>query len=1147
MWLWLALPLGCLSSGSLSGLDVGQTVMVTPTPNLAADPNHAAHVFVQLQRDDGVPLAGAVVDIEAAGCEVQQPATVTSAAGVASAEIRCSQAGQRRVEAYLLLGAERRLLPPSLYLNVYSPTDAAGSLPTNQPLSVQAYADDGAHFDTSLRGAVRVECSDPAAVLPDDHDLTGAEGGAFMWPQAVLLRTPGMQTVDVRHLPTGRLLSSNSYEVTSQTASSLNIGIATSQPTAHLPVAVTVAAADPSGAPITDFAGTVRFRCSDARASLPEATAFLPGDRGERDFAVTFATPGAQQLHVSDAAGLLRPAELSSLQVGEGPAVALALEVVDAATQGDQLSLTLTPTDVDGRPTHNVVDAVHFGSSDAAAILPSDVALTGPTTLAGQLQLLTPGPQLLQVSSLSRPTLLAVEATIDVLPLDATHLQVAGPPSSVAGAPITLTITALGALDSVALGYSGTIALTSTDSAAEVLGTFTFGGGTGRATLPGAIVLTTAGLQTITAHDLASPAIAGTSAAVAVAGGTATQLRLELASGASVQSLVPLDVTLTAADAFNNPAPAFVGTPLLTCSDGNATLPADNRLRAADTGQRHFPGGLVLAASGTTHITASAPSLALATLSLQVAPGPAHRLQLWCNGPFFGGQSFVGESCDLRLTAFDTFGNVATSYRGNVVVSAGGAGMSPPRIQHTFSAADGGTAGFSMTPTQPQVTNFWAADSKNGELFAHYVVNTSSRPQNSYGADSRDARAVSASPTGSCFAPSLAWGSDLRPTVAWSDLRNGSQIYLLKYDGMGSWQALGGSNSGGAISGGIALNNDQVSLAIDPGQQTPAVAWRHADPLTGVGSIYYRAYSAASDAWLELGGSASGSGVDGQSGAQPQAPALAFAGGQPLIVWQSQSSASAAPVIRALSWNGSAWAAPGGAGRVDLGLGGASRGPRLAVDASGTANVAWANDGSGRSQIYLRQLVGGAWTGLAGSDSGEGVSASPGAASAVDLALSSAGTPWLAWLDDGRSSLAPGTGGDRLVRVKTTDGNSWFGMGGSDALVGVGGLLGDCQAPAITLDGSSGSGVATLVWTRTTYHEPVKLATSLQLRQLRAGQWAAVNGSDGCLGTDVAGGSWSAGPLLARLLSGSSGQVVIALQRDQFGGGNFNIQVVSWP
>ena len=1113
--------------------------MVTPTPNLAADPNQSANVFVQLRRSDGVPLAGAQVVFSADGCEVEATQAVSSASGLIGAEIRCSRPGLQGVLAFLVREDERLLLPATLNLNVYSPPDLAGSLPANQLLSVQAYVDTGREIDTSLRGAVRVESSDPLALLPDDHVLDADDGGAYMWPQAVLLRTPGVQTVAVRHLPTGTLLSSQSFAVTAAAASLLTASLSPRSPSAYSPATLTVTASDAAGQVMPAFAGTVRFTASDDGASLPEATAFLPDDQGSRDFTVIFATAGPQRLQVSDADNVLQTATLGSIQVGEGPAVALALSAPAAATQSTLVDIGLTPLDAGGHPTHNFADSVRFSASDPIAVVPPDVAPGGPITLTGQLKLLTPGAQLLRAKSLLRPELPAAEAHIAVAPLNATRLRVEAPPTAVAGAPVTLRVTALGDLGDVAIDYSGTVALTASDPAAGAGPTFTFTAAAGQATIPGAIVLGTAGAQTVTARDVASPSITGTSSPITVTGGAATQLRLQVPAAALARSLLPMDLVLTAADAYGNPSPSYVGSPLVTCSDAAASLPADPSLRPGDGGSRRFAGGLTLARAGATSLTAISPPLSPASLPLRVSPGPAARLSLDDVGGAAWSFSYLGSSLRLRLSAFDAFGNAATNYVGSVTVSAGGAAVIPGLAHHTFGAADAGVAGFTFDPQQAQVATFWAADPANGDLFAYAVVASGGRPQNNFSCDLMYGYGITASPSGDCFAPSIAGGAGARPTVAWADHRNGSQIYALQWNGTASWQELAGSNSAGGVSGGIALLNDQVSLAIDPGSGAPAAAWRHADAGSGAGSIFYRRYSSGSDAWLDLGGSGAGGGVDGQTTALPAAPALAFLGGQPLVVWQTQANAAASPTISARIWNGSAWVAPAGAGQVDAGFSGASRSPRLAVDGSGVATVAWANDGSGRSQIYLRQLISGAWVGFGGSDSGGGVSASLGSATAVDLSLNASGEPWLVWLDDGWGGHA-----DKLVRVMTTDGSSWFGIGGSDSLSGLSGAQTDCQAPAIALEGNT---IATVVWAQKVKYQPFGEVTCLQLRQLQMGQWVGINGSDSAVGTGLGASARADGPLLARLLPGTGGAVVVAFQGDIFNTQFYQTCVSSWP
>jgi hypothetical protein len=96
----------------------------------------------------------------------------------------------------------------------------------------------------------------------------------------------------------------------------------------------------------------------------------------------------------------------------------------------------------------------------------------------------------------------------------ATHFSVSAPSSATSGTSFNVTVTALDAGNHTATGYAGTLHFTSSDAAATSLpsnSTLTAGTGTFSATLK------TAGNQTITATDIVTSSIAGTSGQINVA------------------------------------------------------------------------------------------------------------------------------------------------------------------------------------------------------------------------------------------------------------------------------------------------------------------------------------------------------------------------------------------------------------------------------------------------------------------------------------------------------------------------------------------------------------------------------------------------------------------------------------------------------
>jgi hypothetical protein len=88
----------------------------------------------------------------------------------------------------------------------------------------------------------------------------------------------------------------------------------------------------------TDYAGTVSFTASDAKALLPKAYTFTASDRGVKDFTVTYKTAGSQTLTLTD----------WSSKITQKSAVT----TVEAATP---TSITVTPENAQAAPKGSVV------------------------------------------------------------------------------------------------------------------------------------------------------------------------------------------------------------------------------------------------------------------------------------------------------------------------------------------------------------------------------------------------------------------------------------------------------------------------------------------------------------------------------------------------------------------------------------------------------------------------------------------------------------------------------------------------------------------------------------------------------------------------------------------------------------------------
>ena len=118
-------------------------------------------------------------------------------------------------------------------------------------------------------------------------------------------------------------------------------------------------------------------------------------------------------------------------------------------------------------------------------------------------------------------------------PKPATHFSVSAPATAAIGSAFSFTVTALNSSNRVAAGYSGTVHFTSTDGQAVLPANSTMPNGVGNFSA----TLNTAGPQTITASDTATPSITGASSAITVSASSS----LAITSGAPPNGTVGSD------------------------------------------------------------------------------------------------------------------------------------------------------------------------------------------------------------------------------------------------------------------------------------------------------------------------------------------------------------------------------------------------------------------------------------------------------------------------------------------------------------------------------------------------------------------------------------------------------------------------------
>ncbi len=552
---------------------------------------------------------------------------------------------------------------------------------------------------TGYTGTVHFTSSDPQALLPANYTFVAGDAGVHTFTNLVNLRTAGTQSVTVTDTVVGTITGSQlGIQVNPSTAATLSVTGVTTPRTAGTAGSITVTAKDAYGNTATGYTGTVQFASSDAQALLPSNYSFIAGDNGVHTFTnlITLRTAGTQSVTVTDTV----TGTITGSQAGivVNPAAAGTLVVAGVTTPrsaGAVGSVTVTARDAYNNVATGYTGTVHFTSSDATAILPTDYTFVpgdaGLHTFPS-ITFRTVGTQSVTATDTITATITGAQTGIIVNPATASTLVVSGFASPVtAGTTGSVTVTAKDSFGNTVTGYTGTVRFTSSDAQAALPANYTFvAGDNGVHTFTNLITLKTVGNLSITATDTILGTITGSQTGILVNHAAASTFTVTGVISPRTAGTVGT-VSLTAKDAYGNTATGYTGTVHFTSSDPQAVLPADYTFMPGDAGVYLFTT-IVLKTSGAQTITATdtvTPSITGLHSSITVNPAAASTLLV--NG--LASPRTAGAIGSITVTAKDPFGNTATGYNGKVHFTSDDAQAALP-ADYTFIAGDSGVRTF---------------------------------------------------------------------------------------------------------------------------------------------------------------------------------------------------------------------------------------------------------------------------------------------------------------------------------------------------------------------------------------------------------------------------------------------------------------------
>lgn len=625
----------------------------------------------------------------------------------------------------IIIGSENINLTPGwgvqFVVDALPSSMAAGQTQTTTMTVYDAYG----NVSTVYTGFVAVAASDGRTSYVY---FTPADHGVLTVP--VTLYTAGAQAVTYYDLANpGVTFTQTGITVTPGAVSSISVtplqGV-----TAGSTQGFSVNARDVYGNIATGYRGTVNFASSDSQASLPAAYTFTEADGGSHTFQVTYRSAGGQDITVADTttpvtAQYYQVATMSYYQrdIMITPAAfssfAFKGNSISNSTAGSSINVTMTAADAYGNAITGYTGTVQITSSDSQASFPSSYTFTPADSGSHMISVVlkTAGSQSLSVTD---GTVSGSLTGLNIKAGAASTFSINCSRSVTAGTAQAVTLTVTDAYGNAVTNYTGTVKFSSSDVQAGLPASYTFSNkDSGTHTF--SVTFLTAGTQSLTAVDAVNRGMTATQSGIVVNPSAAQATSFTVTGFPSTTAGAAKTFTVTARDAQGNVVTGYRGTVVFSSSDLKAGLPASYTFTSADAGSHQFTG--VLITSGTQSITVT-DNTSSKTLGSQtgiiVGAGAASQFVISAPASVTQGVGFK-----FTMTVYDSYGNIATGYRGKVHLSStdakGGAS------DYTFSNSDNGVHTFSYTFNTLGSQSLFVTDTANSLFTTKFSLNVVSK------------------------------------------------------------------------------------------------------------------------------------------------------------------------------------------------------------------------------------------------------------------------------------------------------------------------------------------------------------------------------------------------------------------------------------
>jgi S-adenosylmethionine hydrolase len=592
-------------------------------------------------------------------------------------------------------------VPPSVYdysLYVYSPSGKLISEPMTQSTTALDDADAQVYIanQESLAGQELVSEGFDVGLITTTNESTGI---------TTVTKTLIGQTTSM-----SEDLAVSRNETTQSTAGPA-VSFALTVPTsakAGTKEPVTVTALDANGNVATGYTGTVTLGSNDLQAAVPDSYTFTTADQGSHVFYVFLNTAGGETLTATDTgsgtqnaqavggdnvtakdAGASTISGQAMVDITPAQAASLVLSAPSTTTTGSAAPIAVTALDNFGNVATGFTGKVSFSSNNqyssqangltgkvvfssnvANAVLPPSYTFTsadqGNHDFAVTFK--STGSQTIMASDSAASTINGL-APLQVVAAPAKLVIASQPTTAVTtGSVFGLVVDAVNSQGHVVGNFNGLVTLTlaANPGGSTLGGAVSFQAVDGVATFPGLTLNKVGAGYSLKASSGSIPG--ATTGRFNVTPGAAAKVVLMSQPPSKVGAASPFGLKVAVEDAEGNVISSYTGsvTLALATNPGGGTLGGKLTVAAVKGVATFSALKLTQAASGYS-LTASSGSLATATTALfTVTPGAATHFTISTQPP---GSVTAGSGFGLVVTALDAYGNVASSYSGNVTLA----------------------------------------------------------------------------------------------------------------------------------------------------------------------------------------------------------------------------------------------------------------------------------------------------------------------------------------------------------------------------------------------------------------------------------------------------------------------------------------------